>query len=111
MKINQFFTETLGANCRNKRWSWGAVDPAVNRVFLRVWKDQIVPDGDGERVRVALDMPTRKSSGFAERKAHVMLIGGTERVGSERVGSERVGSGLSFVLCQSTKLKPDPALA
>jgi putative restriction endonuclease len=41
MKISEFFTDTLGANLRNKRWSWGAVDPMTNRVFLRVWQDNI----------------------------------------------------------------------
>jgi hypothetical protein len=41
MKISEFLTAILGANLRNKRWFWGAVDPITNRVFLRVWKDGI----------------------------------------------------------------------
>lgn len=71
MKINQFFTETLGANLRSPRWSWGAVDPISNRVFLRVWEDNIDRAKDGERILVARDKPRRPSNGFAERHRHI----------------------------------------
>ena len=74
MNINRFFIDILGANLRNARWSWGAVDPITNRVFLRVWQDNIETRQDGERVLVALDEPTRNSNGFKERHAHVAQI-------------------------------------
>ena len=41
MLISDFFMSTLGAELRNKRWSWGATDGTTNRVFLRVWADEI----------------------------------------------------------------------
>ena len=41
MKIHSFYTDVLGANLKNVRWSWGAVDPITNRIFLRVWADRI----------------------------------------------------------------------
>jgi hypothetical protein len=42
MKLNQrdFFKERLGVGLKNPQWSWGAFDPASNRVFLRIWKNQ-----------------------------------------------------------------------
>ena len=80
--INRFFTDVLGANLRNPRWSWGAVDPITNRVFLRVWQDDIELLEDGERVGVASDEPRRDSNGFAERHAHLALM----RNGAEGFG-------------------------
>jgi putative restriction endonuclease len=74
MKINQFFNETLGGNLRNPRWSWGAVDPMTNRVFLRAWEDLIDRAEDGERILVARDKPLRRSNGFPERRDHIAQI-------------------------------------
>src|SRR3970282_1605512 len=74
MKIRQFFTDVLGANLRNSRWSWGAVDPIANRVFLRVWDHSIERVEDGERVLVARDKPRRRSAGFKERNDHLARI-------------------------------------
>lgn len=74
MEINQFFTDILGANLRNPRWSWGAVDPMTNRVFLRVWEDSIDRTGNADRIVVDVDVPRRQSNGYSERKAHVDLI-------------------------------------
>jgi putative restriction endonuclease len=82
VNISRFFTETLGANLKNPRWSWGAADPRTNRVFLRVWADQIKKTSDGEHVPVAWDKPRRKSNGFAERHAHIEQI----TAGSEGFG-------------------------
>jgi putative restriction endonuclease len=82
MNIHTFYTEMLGANLRNVRWSWGAVDPITDRVFLRVWKDQIEPMNGRERVVVALDQPRRRSNGFPERNAHLdQIVGGAEGFG------------------------------
>ena len=74
MKITRFYTEVLGANLKNQQWSWGAVDTMTNRVFLRVWEDQIQPIGGGEGVEVLKDVPTRKSNGYGERKTHLTQI-------------------------------------
>ncbi|MGR3178524.1 MAG: HNH endonuclease [Candidatus Anammoxibacter sp.] len=82
MGINHFFQETLGANLKNPRWSWGAVDPLTNRVFLRVWKDQIKSFDGEERVRVARKIPRSKSPGYKERLSHIDTI----RNGAEGIG-------------------------
>jgi len=74
MNINRFFTDILGAHPKNPRWSWGAADPMTNRVFLRVWQDNIETLKGGERVLVASDEPRRGSQrayGFAERHSHL----------------------------------------
>jgi len=84
MKISDFFTDTLGANLANQRWSWGAVDPMTNRVFLRVWADHIETKKQENRVRVLgeADRPRTVSLGFAERQKHLNLI----REGAEGFG-------------------------
>ena len=74
MKISDFFTNTLGANLANNRWSWGAVDPITNRVFLRVWGDNIETKKDRVRVLVEVDQQRHASPGFVERREHLNLI-------------------------------------
>jgi hypothetical protein len=74
MKINCFFTDTLGAQLKNSRWSWGATDPLNHRVYLRVWRNDIQETASGERIRIARDKSSRLSNGFAERHRHVDLI-------------------------------------
>lgn len=74
MGITRFFHDTLGAKLKNTYWSWGAIDPVSNRVFLRVWEDQIQPAGDRERVEIYWKNPVRKSSGNAERGGHLEVI-------------------------------------
>ena len=82
MNINRFFTDTLGAQLKNLRWSWGATDPLNHRVYLRVWRDGIQETARGERIHIARDEPRRQSNGFAERHAQVDLIrGGAEGYG------------------------------
>ena len=82
MNINRFFTDVLGANLKNTRWSWGAVEPLNHRVYLRVWQDAIEGSGKSSRVHIARDKPLRRSNGFAERLAHIRLI----RAGAEGFG-------------------------
>jgi hypothetical protein len=82
MKINCFFTDTLGAQLKNSRWSWGATDPLNHRVYLRVWRNDIQETASGERIRIARDKSSRLSNGFAERHRHVDLI----RDGAEGFG-------------------------
>ncbi len=83
MKISEFFTDILGANLRNKRWSWGAIDPITNRVFLRVWEDGV--DDSKHRVDILTigdQLRYSSSPGFRERQDHLDLIQrGYERFG------------------------------
>jgi putative restriction endonuclease len=72
--ITRFFADILGAKLKNAVWSWGAADPLTNRVFLRVWQDQIETVENGERVSVGWDKPRRSSPGFPERQAHLAQI-------------------------------------
>ncbi len=75
MGINQFFEDILRAKPKNPRWSWGAVDFRSNRVFLKVWKDNIKSDDGGERVKIYWKDPAREQShGYVERGTHVEAI-------------------------------------
>ena len=72
--LTDFYTSTLGANLTNSRWSWGAVNPVTNEVFLRVWADDIEATAEGERVQVyGLDW-LGKSSGYPERYRHIQAL-------------------------------------
>src|ERR1700722_17735409 len=69
LKPRDFFRERLGVGLKNTQWSWGAFDPASNRVFLRVWKDEIKSDAHAEKV-VVLGKPDE----FAGHDDPVMLL-------------------------------------
>jgi len=72
--LTDFYTETLGANLTNTRWSWGAMNPVTNEVFLRVWADDIEATAGGERVQLYnLDWKGR-SPGYPERLRHLDAI-------------------------------------
>ncbi|GAC1622379.1 MAG: hypothetical protein NVS9B10_06260 [Nevskia sp.] len=74
MKISEFFTETLKAPLANTRWSWGAVRPNSNQVFLRVWADQIdetIPPAQVSILRVDWK---RLTPGYKERERHVAAL-------------------------------------
>lgn len=73
MKINQFFSEVLGANVRNPRWSWGAVEPIFNRIYLRVWADQIETNRGKKFILLDWDeyFEGYRSNGINERRGHV----------------------------------------
>jgi hypothetical protein len=71
--------QSLGAPLYNHVWSWGAVHPATGTVYLRVWSDEIIVDGDGRRwVRVAnhTRYHGRASLGYRERMTHLALARG-----------------------------------
>ena len=74
MKINRFFTDILGVNFRNVRWSWGATDDMTNRVFLRVWEYYIESIPDGKRILVGHEKPRQHLHGYNERRRHLDLI-------------------------------------
>ncbi len=74
MKITRFYSDELGANLANVQWSWGAVHPMMNRVFLRVWQDEIESTEEGEQVLLLRKPPRRQSSGYPERIRHLDAI-------------------------------------
>jgi len=77
----RFYTDVLGAELRNSRWSWGAYDPVKDRLYLRVWDDEIEED-DGVSFAMVLRNAGRASPGRAERQRHLDLAaGGTEAFG------------------------------
>ena len=97
--ISDFYQETLGANLKNMRWSWGAVNPMSNRYFLRVWESEI-ENIDGTEAVLVL-RPTWRSTpnGYRERESHLNAIeAGAEAFGvlcKERwtsAGKKSIGS-------------------
>lgn len=74
MNINGFFTHVLGAHLKNPRWSWGAVNTVDDRVYLRVWQDQMDKGSTGERVKIGYPRELRRSAGFGERNLQIALI-------------------------------------
>ncbi len=91
MNINKFFTSVLGAQLKNPRWSWGARDPLVNRIFLRVWDDQIENFNGSDWLRIGYGAGVRRSNGLPERNAHIeMLRSGAEGYGVICTAKERI---------------------
>ena len=74
MNITHFFQETLGVKLKNIRWSWGAVDKNANRVFLRIWENEIQATDGGEKVQVFWKHYETRSGGVAERREHLEAI-------------------------------------
>jgi len=70
--INNFFERVLRAKPRNQRWSWGAIDRRSNRVFLRLWEDQLKGDAPGKAVIFWKNK--KQTHGYRERGAHVQAI-------------------------------------
>lgn len=75
MRINVFFKDVLNAPVANARWSWGAVDERTRRVFLRLWRMEIV-NLDGRHAIRALGPLTENRPGLNERVRHLDLIRG-----------------------------------
>lgn len=61
MKQSEFFTRRLHAPLKNNQWSWGAHVSKLNRVFLRIWEDNI--SNDGHEAEVLWINPDRRSNG------------------------------------------------
>jgi putative restriction endonuclease len=77
----RFYTDVLGAELRNLRWSWGAHDPVKDRIYLRVWDDEVVPHG-GASFAMVLRNAGRPSAGRSERRRHLdLLAAGAEAYG------------------------------
>ena len=74
MGINEFFTEILGGELRNPRWSWGVIDKRSNRVFLRIWDDEIKQNELGRKAQVYWKHPRTESHGYAERWEQLELV-------------------------------------
>lgn len=71
--ISRFFEETLGVKLKNTQWSYGAMDPANNRVFLKLWESEQVEDADGVKFQVYWK-DGWKSNGKTERLEHIDAI-------------------------------------
>lgn len=69
----RFDTDVLGAELRNPRWSWGAYNSVRNRLYLRVWEDEVVHDGGTSFVMVLRNVG-RPLSGHSERQRHLALV-------------------------------------
>jgi putative restriction endonuclease len=67
IKITPFYEEILGLKLRNRNWSWGAFDRTSNRVFLKVWKDQI----NKNKAKVYWKDSETRSPGKNERLEHL----------------------------------------
>jgi putative restriction endonuclease len=93
MKIGRFFEDVLGANLANTRWSWGAVDPVRNIVYLRIWDDQIGTVKGKNCVHVYWKKRKSSSPGLWERVRHIDMI---------RAGAQAVG-----VVCTAEDPSPD----
>lgn len=72
-KITRFFEETLGVKLKNPQWSYGAMDPANNRVFLKLWESEQVEDANGVKFQVFWK-DGWKSNGKTERFEHLEAI-------------------------------------
>jgi putative restriction endonuclease len=98
--INDFFQKALGANLTNARWSWGAVRPDSNRVFLRVWEDEIEQVREGKAVYLFnTKWSGSQRNGGKERAKHIdQLRGGAEGFGVvclprfEKTGERHIAS-------------------
>src|ERR1035437_3514342 len=73
IKITRFFEETLGVKLHNPQQSYGATDPANNRVFLKVWENEQVEDADGVKFQIYWK-DGKKSNGKTERLKHIDAI-------------------------------------
>ena len=71
--ISRFFEETLGVKLKNPQWSYGAMDRANNRVFLKVWESEQVEDANGVKFQVFWK-DGWKSNGKTERFEHLEAI-------------------------------------
>jgi hypothetical protein len=104
MTISEFFEHTLRAKLNNKVWSWGAIDSS-NRVFLRVWKDKIQRDADGEKVEVYWENPTIHSVGYNERRKHLDAIrSGAQAFGIVCTARESPNGGRKIVDFDNSRL-------
>jgi len=74
MSISDFFTNTLGANLGNSRWSWGAFNPQTNQLFLRVWDDELEIVDGVERSLILKTDRSYSSAGHPERQRHVDVL-------------------------------------
>lgn len=74
MLQHEFFEKKLHAPLCNIQWSWGAKDRITNRVFLRVWEDEMRKDSRGEWVQVFWTDWNSRSLGKPERLKHISAI-------------------------------------
>lgn len=74
MNISEFFRDVLGAELSNARWSWGALNPLTNQLFLSLWEHDLETIEGAERISVLMKDYVGRSQGFPERKKHVQAL-------------------------------------
>lgn len=70
MPISRLFADVLDTPLRNVRGSWGAYNPDLNAVVLRIWSDEIVDD----EILVMRATDPGARWGHKERGDHLALI-------------------------------------
>jgi len=78
MRISALY-RALGAPQRNIRWSWGAMHPETQTVFLSVWTDGVKEIQSRKFVQVTGPHDRKKNPGFRERLTHVDAIQSGQR--------------------------------
>lgn len=98
MSNTEFFEQLLGAKLTNQMWSWGALNPKTEQIFLSVWKHDLEDAGGVERIAILKPEWNKGSLGFDERKRHVdILRNGADAYGvlctakKDRGGRPRIG--------------------
>ncbi|MBP7948917.1 MAG: HNH endonuclease [Verrucomicrobiales bacterium] len=82
VSITRFYEEVLGGDLKNPRWSWGAIDPVMHRIYLRVWEDQIVNFDGQDWVQVFNRARPEITAGHRERAGHLdAMRGGADGFG------------------------------
>lgn len=71
---SRFYSEFLKAPLINDRWSWGAVRPHSDQLFLRIWKDLIVEEPIGSRAELLKVSKNTSNPGYNERVRHIELL-------------------------------------
>ena len=82
MSISEFFKSRFGVKLKNTRWSWGASNPDMKQVFLRVWDDDFQNIDGLEHIRILGKDWVGPSRGLPERIRHIEEL----RKGSEGYG-------------------------
>ena len=70
------FFKKLGAPLKNPQWSWGAFHPEKNRLFLKVWTDEVIHE-NGRYFHILLKGEHRQPTtqlGAKERLAQIDMI-------------------------------------
>tara|TARA_R110000744_G_scaffold158819_1_gene274855 strand:- start:13021 stop:14139 length:1119 start_codon:yes stop_codon:yes gene_type:complete len=99
--ITKFFELTLGASLKNPRWSWGAINPSTNDIFLRVWDDQ--RSTINGRDCVLLMGSNWNGTGVSERLEHIRALREGARTYAIRCTAQNTQDGIRSISSFETK--------